>query len=139
MAKKQSMAEALQKNKRLRQQLSTTADDTPRDTTLKVVSSAADGKTGDKFLETGESNANAEETAEPPVSVTVTGQSLWVRHTLGLRPGTSMNLRDATDVQKKKKRRGLLIPGEPATEQEIADLGINWALQHIGFKPPDER
>ena len=139
MAKKQSMAEALKKNKRLRQQLSTTTDDTPRDTTLKVVSSAASGKTSDKFLEAGESNADAVNPVEPPTAVTDARQSLWVRHTLGLRPGTSMNLRDATDVQKKKKRRGLLIPGEPATEQEIADLGINWVLQHIGFKPPDER
>lgn len=57
----------------------------------------------------------------------------WVRHTIGLREATSLKLRDAAESQKRKARYGTLRPDEPANEQEIADLGINLALEKLGL------
>lgn len=57
--------------------------------------------------------------------------SAWVRHTVGLRAETSLKLRDAADIQKRKARHGRLQTDEPANEQEIADLGVRLALNHL--------
>ena len=46
MAEKQSMAEVLEKNKRLRQELNSGAGDSAPDTTLTVVNGAANGTSG---------------------------------------------------------------------------------------------
>ncbi|MDC0936276.1 hypothetical protein OAS39_08300 [Pirellulales bacterium] len=130
MQKKQSMAEALEKNKRLRQQITcpTAAEsektgDTER-TNLKVVAAARDTEDAKQVQELHPGETNGQLHVAPQ----------WVRHTVGLRPLTTLDLRDAADAQKQKKRRGLLQPGEPANEQEIADMGINWALEQIGFR-----
>ncbi|TWU21362.1 hypothetical protein Pla144_45820 [Bythopirellula polymerisocia] len=73
------------------------------------------------------------ENVSPPTILATNLKPIWVRHTVGLRDTTSLNLRDAADGQKRKERRGQLELGEPANEQEIADLGINLALKQLGF------
>ncbi len=125
MAEKQSMAEVLEKNKRLRQELNSGAADPAPDTTLTVVNGAANGTSGDREQLTERTN----EPSPAPV---------WVRHTLGLRAETSLALKEAADTQKKRKRRGLLQPGEPATEQEIAEMAISWVLKQIAINSPDQ-
>lgn len=138
MADKRSMAEALQRNKRLRQQLDSGKTDTSSDLTLAVVTGTTNGTADHQSDEPACRDRRAQTTPAPSTSLAPAPPSVWVRHTLGLRPQTSVELRDATDTQKQKKRRGLLKPGEPANEQEIAELGINLALRQLGYRSSAE-
>jgi hypothetical protein len=136
MKQKRSMDDAISAAKRLRQEVFTASDsDTlPSDVRLKVVETGLHAETKAK-------NPAAPVTHIRDESTSVTaqlavpqqlGRSNWVRHTIGLRSTTSLQLRDAAEAQKKKARYGLLRPDEPSNEQEIADLGIRLAIRELG-------
>ena len=119
MKQKRSLDEALDAAKALRKQVPPSTSDLESNSSseshLKVVD-----KSGSQIA-----NESDNELINP--------KPIWVRHTIGLHDTTSLDLRDAADQQKRKERRGQLRAGEPANEQEIADLGIRLALKQIGF------
>jgi len=122
-----SMSDALEKHKRLRQQVDTGPSN---GADLTVVSGAADGGTAGEAPQPDGSQSDlpllAPDQDQPPT---------WVRHTLGLRSESSKALKAAAHRQKDKKIQGTLKPGEPVTEQEIADMAISWVLEQLTKKP----
>ncbi|QEG36252.1 hypothetical protein [Bythopirellula goksoeyrii] len=137
MKQNRTMDEALTAAKELRKNLVTTSS-SPQpesDSHLKVIDSKRNSEyphreESDPDLETI-SSAKSEQSTEFVAST----KPVWVRHTIGLRDTTSLRLRDAADGQKRKERHGQLGVGEPANEQEIADLGITLALKQLGYDP----
>lgn len=138
MKQNRSIDEALHAAKALRKQATPNPpqaeSEVPSESHLKVVdptaTSAADQAPSTSNLQTDPQWTQA---SQHPTTAIFNHKPIWVRHTVGLREFTSLNLRDAADDQKRKERRGQLQPGEPANEQEIADLGIRLALEHLGF------
>lgn len=144
MKQKRSMDEALNAAKALRKQVTPSQPpsetEAASDSHLKVVEAAdrpakvspVSGPNMQPAVEANQGDQQHDAIVSNPKPV-------WVRHTIGLRDTTSLDLRDAADVQKRKERRGQLKPGDPANEQEIADLGIRLALEHLGLvsKPLD--
>jgi len=135
MKQKRSMDEALTAAKELRKNMTPQKpqEQPESDSHLKVVDSATAGSKS----QSGGTPTNAvapepsQNSADSPLIATP--KPIWVRHTIGLRDTTSLSLRDAADGQKRKERHGQLGVGEPANEQEIADLGIALALKQLGY------
>lgn len=139
MKHKRTMNEALTAAKELRKNLNQSQPETQpdADSHLRVVESTAiysnilqQDTARNDVLQNLSSNA---ESSHQSSSQMISQKQIWVRHTIGLRDTTSLSLRDAADGQKRKERYGELGIGEPANEQEIADLGITLALQQLGY------
>jgi hypothetical protein len=136
MKQKRSMDDAIEAAKRMRQQLVSATVETrePPDTRLKVVSSSASEQSlPPPNADSGPASVNGGITTRTTSPLTISNRPTWVRHTIGLRETTSLRLRDAAEAQKRKARYGMLAEDEPSNEQEIADLGIQLALQQLGF------
>lgn len=138
MKQKRSMDEALNAAKALRKQVTlsqpSSDPEAASETHLKVVESTKTAETNPTSSEPDtQPTAEASQGNKQHNAIVSHTKPLWVRHTIGLRDTTSLDLRDAADVQKRKERRGQLRSGDPANEQEIADLGIRLALEHLGF------
>ncbi len=133
MKQKRSINEALDAAKALRKQVSSgdTAPETTSEAHLKVV--GADREKMESPAEVAQSTPQSSSTEEYQPQPATSPKPVWVRHTIGLRDATSLKLRDAADGQKRKERYGQLAHGEPANEQEIADLGIQLALKQLGY------
>lgn len=130
MKQKRSMDEALEAAKKMRRDLTARGDATTEsDSHLSVVENEPCNLS--RTQENGPDVAATPPISAPPSPIPT--RPIWVRHTVGLRDETSLGLRDAADGQKRKQRYGQLQAGEPANEQEIADLGITLALRKLGY------
>ena len=104
------------------------------DSHLKVVAGSPSAIKGQaSTTSSSKEPSSTEQDHQVPKTTISNPKPIWVRHTIGLRDTTSLSLRDAADGQKRKERHGQLQPGEPANEQEIADLGIALALKQLGY------
>lgn len=133
MKQQRSMDEALLAAKKLRrEQENKTQEEKSSDSEahLKVVEGSPPDSSRE---ETPASTHSMQHAASTPTHDHL--RPVWVRHTVGLRDTTSLSLRDAADAQKRKLRHRQLGPGEPANEQEIADLGVTLALRQLGYLP----
>ena len=141
MNQKRSMDEALSAAKKMRREIAGTQEgkSSPQEKRLSVVPSSPEPEptTQTEAAPEGKSTDTPRATERPveraPVIEPSIQRPVWVRHTVGLRDATSLRLKDAADSQKRKLRHGTLKPGEPANEQEIADLGVNLALKQLGY------
>ncbi|QEG36065.1 hypothetical protein [Bythopirellula goksoeyrii] len=135
MKQKRSMDEALSAAKELRKNLIATHSTQPpySDSHLKFINSPNSLQNPIAGNSQHEGVASASLSIEQSTGFVASVKPIWVRHTIGLRDATSISLRDAADGQKRKERHGQLRVGEPANEQEIADLGIRLALRQLGY------
>lgn len=136
MKQKRSIDEALTAAKELRKNLSP-PQDSPQpdsDSHLKFVDSTTAQQEAQSTDAAPQKPSPTIKKNGQPESQTVYPKPIWVRRTIGLRDTTSLSLRDAADGQKRKERHGQLGVGEPANEQEIADLGIELALKQLGYE-----
>jgi len=133
MKQKRSMDEAISAARELREKLNQPASQPEQEQHLKVVGQSPDIQKNSTSQNGNSENAQNLQPEFSSTSVSASSKPVWVRHTIGLRDTTSLNLRDAADGQKRKERHGRLLPGEPANEQEIADLGIRLALKQLGY------
>ncbi|QEG35831.1 hypothetical protein [Bythopirellula goksoeyrii] len=135
MKQKRSMDEALTAAKELRKNLVATpaAPQPESESHLKVVDSPKVSQERKPVNTQAEVDASISLNSEQSAGFVASVKPIWVRHTIGLRDTTSLSLRDAADGQKRKERYGKLGVGEPANEQEIADLGITLALKQLGY------
>lgn len=133
MKRKRSIDEALSAAKAMRKQVTPTA--TPPESAHEIEShlTVVDSSAAQASQTIGSDAPALREDVDETDTLPLTPKPIWVRHTIGLHDTTSLDLRDAADQQKRKERRGQLRPGEPANEQEIADLGIRIALKQLGF------
>ena len=135
MKQKRSIDEALTAAKQLRKKMSPAQATSQAESNshLKVVETASNTIEEMPNIEWPQGPSPASKVNPQTDALATNLKPIWVRHTIGLRDTTSLSLRDAADGQKRKERHGQLQLGEPANEQEIADLGITLALRQLGY------